>query len=752
MNIDNRKILGVLPNFLYDYDPTKVYNLLQQVTYLGSTFQSKCDNNNNIPCVIIDGVMQVHESWTVIARGSDVGISHERLDNVEKVINDLNVEVNNLDTDVKSFGTYVTNLTEVVLDKTYDPANYSGLGRVVLKKKEAINGKNILTQDMINQPNSIYEIQYDFDLNGSSILIPLNSVLYFNGGTINNGSLNFNNTILKGNITLLNVEVTGNLLNSDIYLNWFRYSNNTHDDWYIIKSLFNISSNIHLENRVYNLDKKNHMNDSIVINDNTNILGNNATFNLNCTTEGIDVFIKIQEKRNISISDINIKCNIGSLIDPPAGHGSTKYLSSGIYAILINNSVDNLILNNINMLNVAYGLKTSKTYDYTKDVLYHNININNCYIYADMPIQGSGFAYLNVKGSKFKSRGVNSGNHAIYILSSRDGLLDIDRSLYFYDCEFNSPYPDGQVIQIYDAYDYESDISNCYFTNCKISGRAGVTASISQELFFNNCELYSDGIGGCNPTGKLNFYNCNITNYSFYENIYINNCNIKSTDNIIIGDSTYNNKKPLVIHNSNITTNAYFIYNNIDYNLLDIKNCNITVEGSALVSQRVDQIVNLEFINCIINVRARLVYAPSKSTKNTIIFSNCVLTTKDKSVFFTTNAPDNNIELIFNVCNYMGDILNNPLEPRYYGSTPPTTYVSKGQMYYNNVINKPIYWNGASYVDNLGYPPAISKGSTSQRPILTSTDLGFQYYDTTLKKYICWNGAAWTNLDGTQLT
>lgn len=53
-------------------------------------------------------------------------------------------------------------------------------------------------------------------------------------------------------------------------------------------------------------------------------------------------------------------------------------------------------------------------------------------------------------------------------------------------------------------------------------------------------------------------------------------------------------------------------------------------------------------------------------------------------------------------------------------------------------------------VDNNNYP-IIIKGTTIQRPTLTSTNDGFEYYDTTLKKKILWNGTAWVNLDGTEL-
>lgn len=73
-------------------------------------------------------------------------------------------------------------------DKPYSAATFSGLGRVYLRKN-IVGNKNVLTQDMINQPNTIYHIQYDYDLNGATIIIPDNCMLQFDGGTIKNGNL-----------------------------------------------------------------------------------------------------------------------------------------------------------------------------------------------------------------------------------------------------------------------------------------------------------------------------------------------------------------------------------------------------------------------------------------------------------------------------------------------------------------------------------------------------------------------------------
>lgn len=82
-------------------------------------------------------------------------------------------------------------------DKEYDTSAFSGLGRVYLRKNIS-NGKNVLTQEMISDTNTRYIIQYDYDLNGQTITIPENCVLQFEGGSIKNGTINCNGTVIVG--------------------------------------------------------------------------------------------------------------------------------------------------------------------------------------------------------------------------------------------------------------------------------------------------------------------------------------------------------------------------------------------------------------------------------------------------------------------------------------------------------------------------------------------------------------------------
>lgn len=85
------------------------------------------------------------------------------------------------------------NGTLQLANKTYDKQSFSGLGRVYLRKN-IVGDKNVLTQAMINKANTIYVIQYDYDLKEANINIPENCVLQFDGGSLSNGTIVGNKT------------------------------------------------------------------------------------------------------------------------------------------------------------------------------------------------------------------------------------------------------------------------------------------------------------------------------------------------------------------------------------------------------------------------------------------------------------------------------------------------------------------------------------------------------------------------------
>lgn len=137
-------------------------------------------------------------------------------------------------TDSEDIVTETNSTNQVALkfaDKTYNEADYSGLGRVYLRKNivavedpvtSNIVTMNYLQQSMISKENTIYIIQYDYNLNGQTITIPAGCTLDFQGGTFNNGTIilssgiyfkgtntKFNEVFLKYNSNISNVKIEG---------------------------------------------------------------------------------------------------------------------------------------------------------------------------------------------------------------------------------------------------------------------------------------------------------------------------------------------------------------------------------------------------------------------------------------------------------------------------------------------------------------------------------------------------------------
>lgn len=97
-------------------------------------------------------------------------------------------------------------------DREANVSNFQSKGYIILRKNLClVNGvvKNILTQNMINKPNTVYEIRYDFDLNGTTINLSQGCILKFCGGSLNNGQLYGQNNTLIDFKNNLNVELLG---------------------------------------------------------------------------------------------------------------------------------------------------------------------------------------------------------------------------------------------------------------------------------------------------------------------------------------------------------------------------------------------------------------------------------------------------------------------------------------------------------------------------------------------------------------
>lgn len=150
-------------------------------------------------------------------------------------------------------------------DKEYAPKDYSGMGRVYLRK-HYVNGVNTLTQHMMRKPNTIYIIQYDYCLTGQTIEVPENCVLDFQGGSLRNGEILLKATLLLGEPKFY-CSLSGIVSNNFIDYSWYA-NNNLSSFKEFLKLRNNNKSNI-----IYNITK------NVDLNGETLIVPLNTTLN-----------------------------------------------------------------------------------------------------------------------------------------------------------------------------------------------------------------------------------------------------------------------------------------------------------------------------------------------------------------------------------------------------------------------------------------------------------------------------------------
>ena len=172
-------------------------------------------------------------------------------------------------------------------DRVYDESNFSGKGYKILRKNiQTIDGvrKNILTQNMINKPNTIYEIRYPFDLRGTSVTIPNGSILLFKGGKISNGTLNGDDFRVVADLVKVfnDITFTGNCIKNIYELDWFVGNKNSFCDLTSAKKDSTIEVQAAFDSGVMNIHISNqfcyYISSTIVLKSWVSLVGNKISF------------------------------------------------------------------------------------------------------------------------------------------------------------------------------------------------------------------------------------------------------------------------------------------------------------------------------------------------------------------------------------------------------------------------------------------------------------------------------------------
>lgn len=524
-------------------------------------------------------------------------------------------------------------------DKSYDKNNFSGLGRVYLRKN-IIDGKNVLTQDMINQENTEYIIQYDYDLNGQNITIPEGCVLKFNGGKFSNGKI----TITDKKTKLVSANLVDVIYNTSYvkYVNvnsYNIYGDGTTDNSDRLQEIIDNLSNVILYFPAgnYLFTKTVFLKSNVIINGDVSAIKiKNTTFTFQPNTDNTSFFNTSDTWQNAKISNIRFYSDAYNVSeDRNEIYNKSSYLEDNVWKETI--SKNNIICfdGSINASNCSFegfhiainGLDYSVINDcdfirckYCLSLNSDNI-ITNCRANVCCEFIHKCFSMNNITN--------------IRLDSIKDVAINIQGRFNNIDniiCDFLYK----SVIFLY---------NNCEYNNVRVSaGRYCVGTTINKEK--NNSVSISDygiilGNGGGVIKGNVVsiivpntinrrdvFEESDTYPYSYPGGVILNNKDKEIKDNIII------------------------VYkDNLDYTY--IKRC-VYNSLSTIFNDYIPVFINNEKMRVIFNV---------------------------------------------NNYNFEGRIINN-INAGITSNRPSNPQV--GFQYFDATLNKPIWWTGSAWVDSTG--------------------------------------------------
>lgn len=642
-------------------------------------------------------------------------------------------------------------------DKLYNPNNQTGLGRKYLRKN-IVNGTNILTQDMVNLSNTIYHIQYDYDLNGSTIVIPDNCVLLFKGGSFKNGTITGTNTSIEAGLHTIfgsNILIDGTWNCDNVYDSWFPLEK---DSFINLQNLCNLTSEgyygtVHIGNSHSITIPTNAA--SIKPNSNTTIILD-GSITVNPTGFSNYYIFRLTDKQNITIK------GGGSLIGDVEGHtGITGEWGHGIF---IQGSY-NITISNLQLLNFwGDGIEVDKS---TSNSFTSELYLSNLTIYNN---RRQGISLLSVKN-------VFVDNCVIYGIGSIKGTnpkaaIDIE--------------PEGNDIA-----------ENVFITNCvEYSNGLGITAhNTVKNVTVSNCSCSSPQ--GVWHTGDITYRDCSFDNYFNLEGDIVRfvNCdmpvtNIVSSNLIEIDNCKFRSKKSFDYVSNTI---ALLVFN---YSATGIsKDCKVRVRNSsfdntkegntpfplvrkALAKNMGNKDIIFEkctfnnalsylyggiqygdYYDCLFRVPSLAIQLYADKTINFVgntIIKNDESTARSMIVIesITKNFEDNLAVLNFshNDFHYKGvsiiDIIPNNVNSMvvsFLDNSFSTRYISEEETLYINLKNHFDVFNYSNRrLDYQRYSgPTTSMGTPSPN------NRGQLFYDTTMTTLNFWDGIEWRNSDGT---
>lgn len=658
-------------------------------------------------------------------------------------------------------------------DREVNTANFQSKGYVILRKNlRLVNGvvKNVLTQNMINKPDTIYEIRYDFDLNGETINIPDNCILKFEGGYIKNGKIIGKNTCLLANKNTIfyNIYIDGNWNVQDIYSIWFDLipDNTNIDNKENLQNLVRLSSediknNIYVEGGSFYSSKKDGL---LNLRNNTDVYFSNASINILDNDDIRESIIQVNDKTNVNLFNVKL---VGDFKTHKFSSGKSDEWNHGIKISgssnvnVINANVSYCVGDGIDVID-SYEARNSCKNIIIKDCVLDNngrqgmsiesgdnVLVDHCVItntsrikrvYPGSAIDIEPWRETDLNNIHISHCEMYNNASSINVHLAFLDEPDKDRNILIEDCVFNDrallSYASSITFRniVFSKPQAQDGILFRKVNNCTFDNTPGIYKQISDATFSNstiencNMNMESDSVFSLGTVSDINIQNCKLKYYirSLSGQNYIRNSTVDVTCDTVENDEA----TCLRFENSTVSTNTCrgkgefrnCVLNSGIYFFKSIDNCILQFNNqSRLIWED-----NAEIINSAINNKDNAFMLEDRSVNKDSTITITQSSFKSRNIS-TSNVKDNNI------------ILNKGI----YDIKNITPTLNTGTVFIDD--NK-VYIKTES--QQLLIPYTLI-GDTANRPTFKNNeDSGFQYFDSSLSKPIWWTGTKWIDATG----
>lgn len=623
--------------------------------------------------------------------------------------------------------------------------------------------RNILTPIMMNQPNTIYEIRYDFDLDGETIEMQEGCTLKFEGGSLNNGKIIFNGTFIDTNrtSTFKDISISGSLKNTNIKIDWFS-SKDIATLNEILEIRYSSIPDIYINGTIM-------AKEPIKINRPVNIYCDNFEFHQSIwgypgvIINSSDVAIY----GNISVySDVEERTAITNAYFPNIVDKKTSSSAICLGSLSEPKQIKNIHIEKCYLHNFIAGITSHGSY--AGDWGTQNVEINYCYIEnIDFGIFGASWYGLFINMLEFKNIAsyINSEDpsHVVYITGG-------DNEIFSENIVINNLVGTGCISKKEDSV---LSLKSCVSFRCLNStvNNIGYFAAILNS----KCELSNIHIdtAGSILAAQLEGTICNVRNViarnvkasafscSTNATLKVADCDIEYTGKIMPSNKGVNYvsdgvaefrdlkiKAPdnstalLVFYNSSDVNSKLTIYNPITN--MDIvglgtsansSNIKVYLNPSNVDTEKILKTASLLRLSVILLESNEGIKTTESAYINEFLVSKIVET--QSPTIERIYAPKNQILILRNGGNCT---LKNSDD----------FILKQANFYKANCWNTLAFIStGANSIEELfcDYHPS---GSFNDKP--KPKRIGLQYFNTDTHKTITWDGSKWLNPDGTEAT